>query len=255
MRRLHVAVLLAVVGLAVLAHPLYFFAHHGQTSVFVHRIDELDGEPPSDGRVAYADLPAEAQRAVDAALASESSTLWNGDHDAAIEALERGQYVERDGTYYEYDLAHRGGLRTGFGTAVRVLLTGLGSLALVVSLLVARTDSVRPLDARSALAVPVVASVAVAATNYYDVAFSGASASYLSLGEAFGPLALLGVAVGAAVRRGDRRAGGRVCALGVVASLAAFVAGASLWLASLVALPLAVPALAFGYLLTEPESV
>lgn len=254
MRKLHVAVLLAVVGLAVLAHPLYLFEHHGQTSVFVHGIADLGDEAPSGDVVAYADLPAEAQRAVDAALDGESSVLWHGDHDPAIAALERGQYVERDGTYYEYDLAHRGGLRTGFGTAVRVLLTGLGSLALVAGLLVARTGSLWPLDARSALAVPVVAAVAVAATNYYDMAFSGASASYLSVGEAFGPIALLGVAVGGAVRRGDRRAGVRVCALGVLASLAAFVAGANPWLSGLAFVPLVVPALAFGFVLTDPES-
>lgn len=252
MRTLHVAVLLAVLGLAVLAHPLYLFEHHGQTSVFVHEIDELGSAPPGDA-VAYADLPPEAQRAVDAALNGEPSLLWHGDHDAAIDALEGGRYLERHGTYYEYDVAHRGGLRTGFGTAFRVLLTGLGSLALVAGALAARTDSLRPLTPRSALAVPVVAGVAVAATNYYDLAFSGASESYLSVAEAFGPVALLGVAVGAAIRRGDRRAGVIVCALGVVASLAVLAIGASPWISGFVAVPLAFPAVAFGFLLTDSE--
>jgi len=249
-----VAVLLAVVGLAALAHPLYLFAHHGQTSVSVQQIDEIEGEPITDDAVAYAELPPQAQRAIDGALNGEFVTLWRGDHDAAIEALGDAEYVERRGTYYRYDLASRGGLVTGIGTAARVFLTAVGSLALVTGALVVRTGSLRPLSARRALAVPVVAAVAVAATNAYDVALSGASAASLAPAEAFGPVALVGVAAGAGLRRGDWRALGAAVSVGVVASLAAFAAGASPFFAAVVGAPVAVPAVAFGFLLTAPRS-
>jgi hypothetical protein len=71
-----VAALLVIVGLAALAHPLYLFAHHGQTSAFVHQIDAVEGEPITDDAVAYAELPPQAQRAIDAALNGESHALW-----------------------------------------------------------------------------------------------------------------------------------------------------------------------------------
>jgi len=249
-----VAALLVVLGLAVLAHPLYLFAHHGQTSAFVQQIDAIEGEPITDDAVAYDDLPPQAQRAIDAAIDGEPSTLWRGDHDAAIEALREAEYVERRGTYYRYDLAYRGGLMTGIGTAARVFLTGIGSLALVTGAFAARTGSLLPLSPRRALAVPVVAAVAVAATNAYDVALSGASEAYLVPAEAFGPIALLGLAVGAALRRGDRRALGAVVSAGAVASLAAFAAGANPFFAAIVGAPVAAPAVAFGFLLTAPRS-
>lgn len=252
MDHLRAAALLVIVGLAVLAHPLYLFAHHGQTSAFVHQIDEMDGEPVADDIVAYAELPPDAQGAVDAALNGESSTLWRGDHDAAIEALRGAEYVERGGTYYRYDLAYRGGLSTGVGTSARVFLTALGSLALVVGVLVARTESYLPLSPRGSLAVPGVAAVAVAATNAYDVALSGASEGYLMPAEIFGPIALLGVAFGAAMRRNDWRAVGAACALGVVLSVAAFAAGASSVFAGIVGAPVVFPAAVFGFLLTTP---
>ncbi|WP_132058493.1 hypothetical protein [Halorussus amylolyticus] len=246
-----VAVLLVVLGLAVLAHPLYLFPHHGQSSVFVLQYEEVGSEPPGDSVVAYADLPPDAQRALDAAHESESSTLWRGDDDAAIDALGDAQYLDRDGTYYEYDLGYGGGIISGIGTSIRVFLTGLGSLALVVGALVARTGSFRPLAPRSALAVPVVAGVAVAATNAYDTVFSGASESFLMVEETFGPVALLGVAAGSALSRDDWRAIGFVVALALVGSVAAFATGANPWMAGFVAAPLAFPAVVFGFLLTN----
>ncbi|WP_134670701.1 hypothetical protein [Halorussus marinus] len=249
-----VAALLVVVGLAVLAHPVYLFANHGQASAFVHQIDEVQGEPITDDAVAYADLPPRARRSIDAALNGESSTLWRGDHDAAIEALRDAEYVEREGTYYRYYLAYHGGLLTGIETAARVFLTGVGSLALVAGASVARTGRLVPLSPRRALAVPVVAAVAVAATNVYDVALSGASAAYLLPAEAFGPIALFGVAAGAALRRDDWRALGATVGLGVVASLAAFAGGANPIAAGIVGAPILGPAVLFGFLLTAPRS-
>jgi len=249
-----VAALLVVLGLAVLAHPLYLFAHHGQTSVFVHQIDAIEGEPITDDAVAYDDLPPRARDAIDAAIDGESSTLWRGDHDAAIETLQDAEYVRRDGTYYRYDIAQRGGLTTGIGTAARTFLTAAGSLALVTGAFVARTGSLLPLSPRRTLAVPVVAAVAVAATNAYDVALSGASKAYLMPAEAFGPIALLGLAVGAGLRRGDWRALGAVVSAGAVASLAAFAAGANPFFAAIVGAPVAFTAVVFGFLLTAPRS-
>jgi hypothetical protein len=249
-----VAALLVIVGLAALAHPLYLFAHHGQTSAFVHQIDAVEGEPITDDAVAHAELPPQAQRAIDAALNGESHALWRGDHDAAIEALQDAEYVRRGGTYYRYDLAYRGGLVTGLGTAARTALTAVGSLALVTGALAARTRSLLSLSPRRALAVPVVAAVAVAATNAYDIAFSGASEAFLMPAEAFGPIALVGLAVGAALRRGDWRALAVAVAIGLAASGAALAAGASPVFAAIVGVPIVFPAVVFGFLLTAPRS-
>lgn len=245
-------VLLALVGLALLAHPLYLFPHHGQSSVFVHQFEERGTERPGGEVVAYDDLPPAAQEVIDAAQAGESPLLWQGDDERAVDALENAEYLERGGTYYAYDLAHRGGLVTGFGTSLRVLLTGLGSLALVAGVLASRTESFRPLAPRPALAVPAVAAVAVAATNAYDVALSGASGTYVMAAEVFGPVAFLGVACASALRRGDLGTAGGVAALGVAASVLAVVAGADVLFALIIGVPSGVGALVLGALLTAP---
>jgi hypothetical protein len=248
----HVAIALVLVGFVVLAHPVYLFEKHGQAPRYLE-VSEIEGASASEA-VAYDDLPPDARRALDDAVRGGSATLWTGEDDAAIDALRDARLVERDGTYYRSEIRYVGGIIWGYATSIRILLTALGSVALVVGGLAARRDSLRPLTPGSALAVPAVSAVAILATNLYDVYLSAASESYWMAAEGFGGVALVAIPFTVAVRQGDGRSAGLAVGLGLVASVVLLVGlGASAVFGAIVLVPTLVASLVLGALLADPE--
>ena len=249
-----VAVLLVLLGCVVVAHPLYLFDKHGQMPRYLD-VSEADAEP-SEGVVASADLPPAAKAAFDAEIGEESAVLWTGEDDAAIDALRDAEFVEHEGVYYRTEIRYVGGVLTGIGTSIRVLLTALGSLSLVAGLLGARTDSLRPLAPRRALAVPVVSAIGILATNLYDFHLSGASESFLMPAEGFGAVALVGVSLAAAARRGDARNAKIAVGVALAASAVLLVGlGADPIFGAIVGVPTLAASLVLGFLLADPVGV
>jgi hypothetical protein len=168
-----VGVLLAVVGLALVAHPLYLFPHHGETAHFVSSVEEV-GEQASDETVAYDDLPPVAQDRFEEGLDDGySENVWSGEHAAAYEALAEHEYVTYRGASYRYEF--RGvDILDGASGIFRMLLSVLGVVALVTGGFAARTRRFRPLTPRRTLCIPLGVFAALVATEYYDVVVSGA---------------------------------------------------------------------------------
>ncbi|WP_135854631.1 hypothetical protein [Halorussus salinus] len=193
-----VGVLLAVVGLALVAHPLYLFPHHGETAHFVSSVEKV-GEQSPDETVAYDDLPPVARDRFEEALDDGySESVWSGEHAASSEALADHEYVRYRGVYYEYQLRDAGSL--GLGGILRMLLSTLAVISFVVGIFAARSGRYRPLTPRRALWIPLGVFAALVATEYYDVVVGGAHEpqSYVHLqamAAAFVSMSVVGSAV------------------------------------------------------------
>ncbi|UPW00117.1 hypothetical protein M0R88_16580 [Halorussus gelatinilyticus] len=191
-------VLLVVLGLALLAHPLYLFPHHGETAYSVTNVQQVGEQSPGE-TVAYDDLPPVARDRFEQALDREiSDDVWTGEHAAAYEALSNHEYVRYRGEYYEYRLRGSGSL--GMGGILRMALSTLAVILLVVGVFAARTDRYRPLTPRRTLWIPVGVFVALVATEYYDVLVGDAfePQSYVllpAMAAAFVSMSVVGSAV------------------------------------------------------------
>lgn len=174
----HAAVaVLILVGVAVLAHPLYLWPHYQQVPYSMHGVEQVSGETPADGSVVpYADLPETARSAFEAALDGEYLLLWSGEVDRAVRVLRDHRFIRHDGAIYRFSLTHgdRSELFTGL---VRGLLTAAGAFLIAFGALVGYAGSWRPLTPVRALFVFVVVVVGLVATSAYDVVYSGVRGS------------------------------------------------------------------------------
>lgn len=254
-RRRIVAAALILLGVGLLAHPIYLYTHVGQTAYFLG-VDGARDDTPAGEAIAYADLPPDARAAFDAARRGGAPiSLWSGEDRGAVSVLRSHEYVRYEGRYYSYALGH--GDR-GFTTAfvVRPLLTALGSLLLVLGALIAHAGGSRPFTPGRAVAVPAVAAFGGYAMEIYDARFDPGFPSPIGIG-AFLFVLLLAVPLGSLVkRRGSRTAlpllGGGVALLVVGAVVAGsppavpFVLGAVLVVGGL-------PWLALGHALSGDD--
>lgn len=195
-----VGVVLTLVGLLVVAHPLYLFPHHGENLHHLSKVEAVGDTPPGEETVAYEELPPVAQDRFEAELDGHSDGVWSGEHAAAYEAFSSHEYVRYEGDYYQYQFRSAGRL-DGAGAIFRMVLSTLGVIALVVGVFVARTGRFRPLTPLRALWIPVGVFVALVATEFYDVTFGGAHEpqSYVHL-QAMAAAFVSASVVGSAVR-------------------------------------------------------
>lgn len=165
--------LVLVVGLVLLAHPLYLYPHLGQTPYSVYVSGTQTVSPPDEEVIAYSALPPDAQRAFDAARQEEVHRLWTGENDEAINTLGQFEYIHVDGTYYQYQIGHID--RLTHAMPVRGLLTTLGAILVVLGLLIYRNQQWRPLTPLRSLWFPVGTTIAISGTQLYDVVLLGVS--------------------------------------------------------------------------------
>lgn len=214
-----VAGLVILVGLALLAHPLYLWPHYGQTSVGVH-IEELS-EPPETA-VEFDRLPPEARSAVRQEVAGGTTVLWTGDDDQAIEALDGGVNVRYRGMYYRVLLTYGHG-GDFVPVLLRWMLTAAAAFLVAYGVLVQYAGSWRPLTPVRSLWVPVAVTGGFLATAWYDVTLSGVAGSFLSITGGLPGLDLIEIipitSVFLAVGSGMARHGQRAAAGGAVGVL------------------------------------
>lgn len=246
-----VGALLLVVGLLVVAHPLYLWPHFGQTPYTVEVAPAAGDDLAEDATVlAYEELPADAQRAFDAALENGRVELFSEADAAAIEGLggDGETYVRKDGSVYRVSLYHADGAWLFVGP-IRTLLSILGAALAVTGGLAAVDRSARPLTPARALWLPAGAVVAVVATAGYDA--GGAVEAWNLQWALVVVLATLPVVPGSAVARERRTwAAGFLSALVVVAlGVAALTPLFPVWI-PVVGLLAGAPAAVVGYTLT-----
>lgn len=199
--------ILVLLGLCLLAHPLYLWPQYGQTPYSVLNVEPVAGEtPPADAVIEYGTLPAEAREAFDASRRDEFRTLWSGEDDRAIRVLESHRFVRYEGTYYEYSFSH-GDVMDVFAGPVRGLLTAGGAFLIVFGGFALGSGTWRPFTPFRSLWVPVLVTLGIVGTQAYDVLYSGIGGS-LPLPNtlvSFVPVAASFVGVGSVARlRGER---------------------------------------------------
>ena len=252
--------LVALVGLSLVAHPLYLFPHFGQVQYDIGDVEpETESTPAAETVIDYATLSPHAQNVFDAARRGEQRALWSGEDDDAIRALESHRYVRHQGTYYEYTLRHTDnpGL---LEELIRGGLSALGAFLVVLSGLVLYAGTWRPLTPRRSLWLPIGVVGAIVAMQAYDVLYSGAGGSlpYPKDFRSILPLAALFLAAGSVWKQRGARAvlslGGGGAVLLVFAQVV--VLGAPLVVPLLYAGFSTIgglPVLVVGYWLTAPE--
>lgn len=199
-----VAGLVVLVGLALLAHPLYLWPHYGQQPFFLG----VEQEPVDPGSaVAFDGLSSASQEAFEAAVADGVHALWSGEDDRAIDRFQSDPTVAYRGDTYRTRLGHGddagllGPLLRWYASAAGAFLVAFGGWALAAG-------SWRPFTPTSSLSVPAAVAVAFVATNAYDVLFSGVDGTVFRL-TGLGildliPVTALFVAIGAEVARNGR---------------------------------------------------
>lgn len=247
-----------LLGLCLLAHPLYLWPHYGQTPYAMMNVEPVTGEtPPADAVIEYDALPAEARDAFDASRRDEFRTLWSGEDDRAIHALESHRYVRYDGTYYGYSFTH-GDVMDLFAGLARALLTAVGVFLIAFGGLALRSGTWRPLTPLRSLWVPVVA-LGVVGTQAYDVLYSwaGGSLPVPNTLVGFTPIAASLVVVGSAVRTRGERSMLPMAGVGILVLVGgAVVTGAPVVVPIIVGVTLTVggaPWAALGYWSTGPK--
>lgn len=181
--------LLVLLGLVLIAHPLYLWPHYGQTNVGVYSEEVTD--PPADF-VAFEQLPPGAQSVVQAEVANGGQVLWTGEDDRVIDALDDGVIVRYQDTYYQVILTygHGGGF---IPVLLRWLLTAASAFLIVYGGLVLHTGTWRPFTPLRSLLAPVTVTLGFLATAYYDVTFSGVSGSFFTVTGGLPGLSLIEV--------------------------------------------------------------
>jgi hypothetical protein len=253
-----IAGVMLLLGLSLIAHPIYLWPHYGQTGVGV-ATEELSETPET--YVVLEDLPPEARDALRGTFVGDSQRLWTGEDDRAIDALEE-TVVRFQGSYYAVALLY-GHDNAFIRILLRWLLTAASGFLLVFSVLVLVKGSWRPFTTLRAVWVPVVVTLAFLGTSYYDVTVSGVEGPVLSLTHGLPgpdlieliPITTLFVAVGSiAARHGWRSRLGLVFLLYILLLvIARFVPTEPVSLAALLGYTAigGVPWLGLGFLLTR----
>lgn len=132
MSRLLAPVLLALLGVSLLANPVYLSFPSGEK---LHpTFEEVDGST-CRSTVAYSDLPPRARHSFDITshgdMPNFSDTLYTGTHPAAVEAFREHDCVSRDGSYFDVYLIHRDSFFPDPMTLVSPVLSGVGGLVLL----------------------------------------------------------------------------------------------------------------------------
>lgn len=200
-----VAVLLVLVGIGLLAHPLYVWPHYAQSPFVVH-VQPTSDQP--EQFVEFESLDPAAQAAFEQAFGDGRHTLWSGDDDRAIRTLQTTPAVHYDGEYYRVAVQHTDS-GFDFTILVRWFITALGAFLLVFGGLAVSKGSWYPFTPLNALLVPVAVLLGFFLTNVYDVLFSGVRGSVwwhgaVGLIELI-PLTTGFLAVGSEVARNGRR--------------------------------------------------
>lgn len=174
-----VAILLVLVGIGLLAHPLYLWPHYGQSK---HVLVVQQESTQLDSFVEFDTLSPEAQAAFREAVSDGQHVLWGGEDDRAIDRFQDSPTIRYNGEYY------RTGFQEGvtldfietllrwYGTAVGGFLTAFGAFVL-------HSGSWRPLTPLRSLLVTAAVSIAFLATNAYDVLFSGVEGPVLGVAK------------------------------------------------------------------------
>jgi len=102
-RQVLVAGLFVLLGLGIVAHPLYLWPHYGQVG-YALDIKQIDEVPASS--IEYDVVPPDAQAVFDQAIAGEESVLWSGEDDRAIEFYWDRPAIHYGGAYYRATLLH-----------------------------------------------------------------------------------------------------------------------------------------------------
>lgn len=198
--------ILVLLGLLLLAHPLYLYPHYNQTPYGMQGVTKVTGEtPPESAVIAYAALPPEAQQAFDATRRGEFHTLYDIEHAKAVETLQQYEYIRFDGAVYRYSFTHidKG---ASFAGLVRGLLTSLGTFLVILGGLVHYAGTWEPLTPLRSLWFPVGAVLGLVGTQLYDVWYVGITGA-LPLPNSLSaliPVAVLFLTVGSLVRRSGR---------------------------------------------------
>lgn len=205
--RLGVVALVVLLGVGILAHPLYLWPHYNQTPYSPGNVQQVPGDSLDQSTVIeYENAPRAAQESFDAARNGEYVPLWSGEEDQAITVLQNHRYVQYQGAYYEYDVVHADIPRLYTGLS-RGLLTALGVFLVTWGLLAGYAQTWKPLSPVRTLLFVAVATVALVATQTYDVVYSGAAGqlpvptSFLSLI----PIGMGFLGVGSVAQRRGRR--------------------------------------------------
>lgn len=251
--------LLILIGVGLLAHPIYLWPHYNQTPYSMTNVDRVTGEtPPEDAVIAYAGLPADAQRAFDDARRGEFRTLWSGEDDRAISALASHRYIRSEGDYYQYSFTHGDVPWVHVGLA-RGLMTTVGGFLIVLGGLMGYSGTWRPVTPLWSLLVPVGVAIGLVATQAYDVVYSGAGGT-LPLPHdliSFLPVMTLFLGAGSVMRRQGTTVVLSLGGVGIVLLIGgAVITDAPPVVPVILVCMLAVagaPWLALGYMLSSPE--
>lgn len=177
-----VVAVLIVLGLAMLAHPLFLWPHYGQTPYGLGDVEQVSGETDSEATIAYEELPPKAQAAFDDARNEDDEDLWSGEDERALAALI--EYVP---------WTHE--------TLLRPLLTMIGSFLVAFGALASAGSSWRPVTPRRSLAFVLAGTLGAAGTIAYDSLVSNAYAPGLLPFASLAGLLLGFVGVGSLLRR------------------------------------------------------
>lgn len=242
-----VAGLIVIVGIALLAHPLYLWPHYGQQQFFL----EVEREPVApEPAVAFETLTPDAQAAFEAAVEDGPQVLWSGEDDRVIDRFGSGPTIAYRGDTYRTRLGHTdsGGLveplLRWYASAAGAFLVAFGGWVLAV-------ESWRPFTPTRGLTVPAAVAVAFLGTNAFDVLRSGVDGTVFRL-TGLGildliPVTALFLAVGAEVARNGRDSRlARWGAVGILLVVVAVFGNLSFAFGAIVVLPILVIYTAIG---------
>lgn len=249
-----VAILLVLLGIGLLAHPLYLWPHYGQTQ-HVLVVQQESNQP--DTFVEFDTLSPEAQAAFREAVSDGQHVLWSGEDDRAIDRFQDSPTIRYDGEYYRTGFQH--GVTLDFTeTLLRWYGTAVGAFLLAFGVLVLYFGSWRPLTPLRSLLVTAAVSIAFLATNAYDVLFSGVEGPILGIAKLgileLIPVTTLFLAIGSEVVRNGRQSraaiGGTV---GIVLLTLLINAPAFQIVVVLIVIVFGLPWFGLGYRLTDAD--
>lgn len=197
-----------LVGIGLLANPLYLWPHFHEYQYSVAAVEQVPSDTASDAEtIAYESLPPEAMESFDATRAGEDSTFWSTADGEAKTALAEHRYIRDEGDYYRYEFRHGDRLWSIAGL-LRDLLAGLGAVSIVVAGFIQGTGRWRPLTLRRCLAFPTAVVLGLIAVRAYDVSARGLNRDLFVFDDlaVFLPIAALFV-LGGSIRKthGRRR--------------------------------------------------
>lgn len=132
MSRVLAPILLVILGVGLLAHPLYLSLPSGEK---LHPTFEETKASACYATIDYRDLPPRARHSFDITSHGDmphfNDTLYSGQHTAAVEAFRQHDCIREDGTHYDVYLIHMDGPELHPPKLITPALYGVGSLALI----------------------------------------------------------------------------------------------------------------------------